>query len=105
MFRVNERRYEFGDEEGSTIDDWVCAKIPNDGRVKKDCVPKVCFVSFHFVSSLLQNEAPGWYVDLLTNRDYKVTKRDVIFLIGTSDRHSSRSAFGRSTGNDVEWPL
>ena len=22
-------------------DDWVCAKIPNDGRIKKDCVSKV----------------------------------------------------------------
>ena len=37
--RVNERRYEFGDEEGAV--DWVCAKVPSDGRVKKDCVPKV----------------------------------------------------------------
>ena len=38
-YRVNERRYEFGDEEGAL--DWVCSKIPSDGRVKKDCVPKV----------------------------------------------------------------
>ena len=37
--RVNERRYEFGDSYGA--DDWVCAKIPHDGRIKKDCVPKV----------------------------------------------------------------
>ena len=37
--RVNERRYEFGDEDGA--DTWVCAKIPHDGAVKKDCVPKV----------------------------------------------------------------
>ena len=36
--RVNERRYEFGDSYGA--DDWVCAKIPHDGRIKKDCVPK-----------------------------------------------------------------
>jgi hypothetical protein len=36
---VNERRYEFGDEEGAI--EWVCAKIPSDGRIKKDCVPKV----------------------------------------------------------------
>ena len=42
-FRVNERRYEFGDSYGA--DDWVCAKIPHDGRIKKDCVPKVCHVS------------------------------------------------------------
>ena len=55
--RVNERRYEFGDTDGA--DDWVCAKIPNDGRIKKDCVPK--------------REAPGWYVHLLENRDFKVT--------------------------------
>ena len=38
-YRVNERRYEFGDSYGA--DDWVCAKIPHDGRIKKDCVPKV----------------------------------------------------------------
>ena len=36
---MNERRYEFGDEEGAI--EWVCAKIPSDGRIKKDCVPKV----------------------------------------------------------------
>ena len=36
---MNERRYEFGDEKGSI--EWVCAKIPSDGRIKKDCVPKV----------------------------------------------------------------
>ena len=41
LLRVNERRYEFGDVDGANIDDWVCAKIPNDGRIKKDCVPKV----------------------------------------------------------------
>ena len=54
--RVNERRYEFGDTDGA--DDWVCAKIPNDGRIKKDCVPR--------------REAPGWFVHLLDNRDFKV---------------------------------
>ena len=37
--RVNERRYEFGDENGA--ESWVCAKIPHDGAIKKDCVPKV----------------------------------------------------------------
>ena len=37
--RVNERRYEFGDAAGA--EEWVCAKIPHDGRIKKDCVPKV----------------------------------------------------------------
>ena len=36
---MNERRYKFGDEEGAI--EWVCAKIPSDGRIKKDCVPKV----------------------------------------------------------------
>ena len=41
--RVNERRYEFGDSYGA--DDWVCAKIPHDGRIKKDCVPKVCIIN------------------------------------------------------------
>ena len=40
-FRVNERRYEFGDSDGAN--DWVCAKIPNDGRIKKDCIPKVYY--------------------------------------------------------------
>ena len=39
MSRVNERRYEFGDENGA--ESWVCAKIPHDGAIKKDCVPKV----------------------------------------------------------------
>ena len=50
----------FGDSTGE--DDWVCAKIPNDGRIKKDCVPK--------------KEAPGWYVHLLENRDFKVRPSD-----------------------------
>ena len=59
---MNERRYEFGDTDGA--DDWVCAKIPNDGRIKKDCVPK--------------REAPGWYVHLLENRDFKVRREKVI---------------------------
>ena len=22
-------------------DDWVCSKFPHDGRIKKDCIPKV----------------------------------------------------------------
>ena len=35
--RVNERRYEFGDANGA--ESWVCAKIPHDGAIKKDCVP------------------------------------------------------------------
>ena len=37
---MNERRYEFGDEDGPG-QGWVCAKIPKDGRLYKDCVPKV----------------------------------------------------------------
>ena len=51
----------FGDSTGE--DDWVCAKIPNDGRIKKDCVPK--------------KEAPGWYVHLLENRDFRVRRRNI----------------------------
>ena len=39
MFRVNNRKYTFGNEEGAY--DWVCSKVPLDGRIKKDCVPKV----------------------------------------------------------------
>ena len=41
--RVNQRRYEFGDEEAAADEDthWVCAKIPSSGKVKKDCVTKV----------------------------------------------------------------
>ena len=80
VFRVNERRYEFGDEEGAI--EWVCAKIPNDGRVKKDCVPKVilkktlktpkvcCITNTNIMN--VQSEAPGWYLHLLENRDYQV---------------------------------
>ncbi|XP_023330648.1 uncharacterized protein LOC111703033 isoform X2 [Eurytemora carolleeae] len=56
--QVNERRYEFGDEkaarEGTA---WVCSKVPNNGKVKKDCIPKV--------------RAPGWYEHLLLDPDYK----------------------------------
>ena len=32
---------EQGDQE-----DWVCAKIPHDGSIKKDCVPKVQLLVF-----------------------------------------------------------
>ena len=38
-FRVNNRKYTFGNEEGAY--DWVCSKVPQSGRIKKDCVPKV----------------------------------------------------------------
>ena len=38
--RVNNRKYSFGNEEGAY--DWVCSKVPDNGRIKKDCVPKVC---------------------------------------------------------------
>ena len=73
-FRVNERRYEFGDSDGAN--DWVCAKIPNDGRIKKDCIPKVYHysfcVGFHYSIRYFQRDAPGWYVHLLENRDFKV---------------------------------
>ena len=37
--RVNNRKYSFGNEEGAY--DWVCSKVPDSGRIKKDCVPKV----------------------------------------------------------------
>ena len=37
--RVNNRKYSFGNEEGAY--DWVCSKVPDNGRIKKDCVPKV----------------------------------------------------------------
>ena len=73
-FRVNERRYEFGDSDGAN--DWVCAKIPNDGRIKKDCIPKVyyqlLFVLCRYSIRYFQRDAPGWYVHLLENRDFKV---------------------------------
>ena len=39
IFRVNNRKYTFGSEEGAY--EWVCSKVPHDGRIKKDCVPKV----------------------------------------------------------------
>ena len=54
--RVNERRYEFGDE-GGPGGGWVCAKVPRDGRIMKDCVPR--------------HEAPSWYVHLQENRDFQ----------------------------------
>ena len=55
-FRVNERRYEFGDERGPG-EGWVCSKVPRDGRIMKDCVPK--------------QEAPRWYVHLQENTDHQ----------------------------------
>ena len=92
--RVNERRYEFGDENGA--ESWVCAKIPHDGAIKKDCVPKVLKLEVlkssnkwfwqvwkqignwlrmprevHF-SVFFQREAPTWYAHLQLNRDYAV---------------------------------
>ena len=36
MCKVSGFPGEQGDQE-----DWVCAKIPHDGSIKKDCVPKV----------------------------------------------------------------
>ena len=71
---MNERRYEFGDEEGAI--EWVCAKIPSDGRIKKDCVPKVGLSKIITADTIFlimfQREAPGWYLHLLDNRDYQV---------------------------------
>ena len=87
---MNERRYEFGDPDGAP-DGWVCAKIPHDGSIKKDCVPKVngaqsINILLHhkigklydymtvtdLMNSLHQREAPGWYAHLLDNRDFRV---------------------------------
>ena len=48
--RVNERRYEFGDANGA--ESWVCAKIPHDGAIKKDCVPKVISFKDFLLSQL-----------------------------------------------------
>ena len=48
--RVNERRYEFGDENGA--ESWVCAKIPHDGAIKKDCVPKVIEIVFNWLIAI-----------------------------------------------------
>ena len=55
---MNERRYVFGSETGPG-QGWVCAKIPQGGRLYKDCVPK--------------DQAPAWYEHLQENRDYQVT--------------------------------
>merc|ERR1712032_710074 len=73
IIQVNERRYEFGDPNGSP-DGWVCAKIPHDGSIKKDCVPK--------------REAPGWYVHLLENRDFQGCNGAVCFC---DDRNGCNS--------------
>ena len=54
--RVNERRYEFGEAAGGE-GGWVCSKVPRDGRIMKDCVPK--------------QEAPSWYVHLQENVDFQ----------------------------------
>jgi len=55
IVQVNNRKYSFGNEEGAY--DWVCSKVPDNGRIKKDCVPK--------------REAPPWYKHLLLNRDFR----------------------------------
>ena len=72
MLRVNNRKYTFGNEEGAY--DWVCSKVPQNGRIKKDCVPKVCEsickIKKQFI--LNQRDAPPWYVHLLENRDFQV---------------------------------
>ena len=71
MLRVNNRKYIFGNEEGAY--DWVCSKVPQDGRIKKDCVPKVCDDNkIAFIGNLIQRDAPPWYVHLLENRDFQV---------------------------------
>ena len=35
----------------------MCSKVPTDGRIMKDCVPK--------------HEAPSWYVHLQENMDFQ----------------------------------
>ena len=37
--RINERRYKFGSAEGDG-GGWVCSKVPEDGRLVKNCVPR-----------------------------------------------------------------
>ena len=56
----------------------MCAKIPHDGRIKKDCVPA--------------REAPGWYAHLLENRDFRVRGE------GTSWSMTSTSSQGCNGG-------
>ena len=56
FLRINERRYEFGDKNGDG-GGWVCAKIPDDGRLVKDCVP--------------HHEAPSWYKHLQEDIDFQ----------------------------------
>eukprot|EP00091_Calanus_sinicus_P012460 TRINITY_DN28073_c0_g1_i1.p1 TRINITY_DN28073_c0_g1~~TRINITY_DN28073_c0_g1_i1.p1 ORF type:complete len:125 (-),score=26.58 TRINITY_DN28073_c0_g1_i1:65-439(-) len=78
IIQVNERRYEFGDEDGAI--EWVCAKIPSDGRIKKDCVPK--------------REAPGWYLHLLDNRDYQGCNGAVCFCDDRDACNAGREVMG-----------
>ena len=78
IFRVNNRKYTFGSEEGAY--EWVCSKVPHDGRIKKDCVPKVSQNQRKTVNvnpDKLQREAPPWYVHLLENRDFQVFENSI----------------------------
>ena len=78
IFRVNNRKYTFGSEEGAY--EWVCSKVPHDGRIKKDCVPKVSQNKRKTVNvnpDNLQREAPPWYVHLLENRDFQVFENSI----------------------------
>ena len=57
IFRVNDRKYSFGNEEGAV--EWVCSKIPSGGRIKKDCVPKVSkYIFNHVIFGLLLERCP-----------------------------------------------
>ena len=56
--RVNERRYEFGDENGA--ESWVCAKIPHDGAIKKDCVPKVIEIVCNWLIAIVRKDLLQW---------------------------------------------
>ena len=51
---MNERRYEFGDANGA--ESWVCAKIPHDGAIKKDCVPKVIVIQVDWLVINIVNQ-------------------------------------------------
>ena len=91
-FRVNNRKYSFGHEEGAY--DWVCSKVPDGGRIKKDCVRKVtrsihfsCYSEHILISHFphVQRDAPHWYKHLLDNRDFRVGLHSTFILDWNTD--------------------